>query len=36
LIFRTSKELDLTDNNQVKDFFETKKPKYVFLAAAKV
>ena len=36
LIFKTSKELDLTDNNQVKDFFEKEKPEYVFLAAAKV
>ena len=36
LIYKTSKELDLTDNNQVKDFFEKEKPKYVFLAAAKV
>lgn len=36
LIFRTSKELDLIDNNQVKNFFETEKPEYVFLAAAKV
>ncbi len=36
LIFKTSKELDLTDNNQVKDFFKVEKPEYVFLAAAKV
>jgi len=36
LIYRTSKELDLTDQSQVKDFFETEKPEYVFLAAAKV
>jgi len=36
IIFKTSKELDLTDNNQVKLFFETQKPEYVFLAAAKV
>ena len=36
LIFKTSKELDLTDNNQVKDFFKIEKPEYVFLAAAKV
>lgn len=36
LVYRTSSELDLTDNNQVKDFFETEKPEYVFLAAAKV
>ena len=36
LIFKTSKELDLTDNNQVKIFFEKEKPEYVFLCAAKV
>jgi len=36
LVFKTSKELDLTDNNKVKDFFESEKPEYVFLAAAKV
>jgi GDP-L-fucose synthase len=35
-IFRTSAELDLRDQNQVKDFFEKEKPDYVFLAAAKV
>lgn len=36
LILKTSKELDLRDQNQVKKFFETEKPEYVFLAAAKV
>ncbi|MDD2870851.1 MAG: GDP-L-fucose synthase [Candidatus Gracilibacteria bacterium] len=36
LIFKNSKELDLTDNNKVKEFFEKEKPEYVFLAAAKV
>lgn len=36
LIFKSSKQLDLTDNNQVKSFFEKEKPEYVFLAAAKV
>ncbi len=36
LVLKTSKELDLTDNNLVKDFFELEKPEYVFLAAAKV
>lgn len=36
LICRTRKELDLLDQNQVRDFFETTKPEYVFLAAAKV
>lgn len=35
-IFRTSKELDLTNQSDVNDFFETEKPDYVFLAAAKV
>lgn len=28
--------LDLTDQNQVNDFFEKERPEYVFLAAAKV
>lgn len=36
LIGRLSKELDLTDSNAVAQFFETEKPEYVFLAAAKV
>ena len=36
LIYRTSKELDLTDQLQVQAFFENEKPEYVFLAAAKV
>lgn len=36
IIFRTSKQLDLTDGEQVKLFFEAEKPEYVFLAAAKV
>jgi GDP-L-fucose synthase len=36
LVTRTSKELDLRDPQAVKDFFETEKPEYVFLAAAKV
>ena len=35
-ILKTSKELNLIDNNQVKEFFENEKPEYVFLAAAKV
>ena len=35
-VFRTSKELDLTDQQAVKQFFELEKPEYVFLAAAKV
>jgi GDP-L-fucose synthase len=33
---RTSKELDLTRQDQVEAFFATEKPEYVFLAAAKV
>jgi len=36
LITRTSKELDLRDQQAVKAFFEQEKPDYVFLAAAKV
>ena len=36
LIFRTSSELDLTNQLAVANFFEEEKPDYVFLAAAKV
>ncbi len=36
IIFRTHKELDLTDQHAVRYFFEEEKPEYVFLAAAKV
>ena len=36
IITKTSKELDLRNQQAVNDFFETEKPKYVFLAAAKV
>ena len=36
IVKRTSAELDLRDQNAVKEFFESEKPKYVFLAAAKV
>ncbi len=36
LITRTHSELDLLDQDAVKDFFETQKPEYVVLAAAKV
>lgn len=36
LIFRTHRELDLTNQQDVKEFFEKEKPEYVFLAAAKV
>ncbi len=35
-ILRTSQELDLTNQAAVAHFFETEKPDYVFLAAAKV
>lgn len=36
LICRTSKELDLRNQNAVADFFCQERPDYVFLAAAKV
>ncbi len=36
LVFRTHAELDLLDQKSVHQFFETEKPEYVFLAAAKV
>ena len=36
LLLATSSELDLRDQQAVSDFFERKKPDYVFLAAAKV
>lgn len=36
LIGRTHKELDLLSQADVENFFETEKPDYVFLAAAKV
>ncbi len=36
IIFRTSAELDLRSQQQVKVFFEAERPDYVFLAAAKV
>lgn len=36
LVVRSSYELDLRNQQQVADFFETEKPDYVFLAAAKV
>ena len=35
-ITKTHKELDLTNQQEVAKFFETEKPDYVFLAAAKV
>ena len=33
---KSHKELDLTRQSEVEDFFATEKPEYVFLAAAKV
>lgn len=36
IIVRSSKELDLTRQNEVENFFTIEKPEYVFLAAAKV
>ncbi len=36
IVCRSSKELDLTDNNAVDAFFKKEQPEYVFLAAAKV
>lgn len=36
LVTRTHKELDLIEQNQVRDFFEKEKPDIVVLAAAKV
>jgi len=35
-VLKSSKELDLRDSFAVKTFFETERPDYVFLAAAKV
>ena len=35
-ILKTHSELDLLDQKAVKEFFETEKPEYVILAAAKV
>ena len=35
-VLRSSKELDLRDALAVQKFFETERPDYVFLAAAKV
>lgn len=35
-ILRTSKEVDLRNQQQVADFFSKEKPEYVFLCAAKV
>lgn len=36
LILKTSKELDLRNQNHVLELFEFEKPEYIFLAAAKV
>jgi GDP-L-fucose synthase len=36
LLLRTSSQVDLRDQQAVKEFFEKEKPEYVFMAAAKV
>jgi len=36
IVVRTSKDLDLRNQQAVADFFATEKPEYVFMAAAKV
>jgi GDP-L-fucose synthase len=36
IVMRTHDELDLTDPAATRDFFQSEKPEYVFLAAAKV
>ncbi|MHB9094571.1 MAG: NAD-dependent epimerase/dehydratase family protein, partial [Eubacteriales bacterium] len=36
LVYKTSAELDLRNQQAVEDFFTAEKPEYVFLAAAKV
>jgi GDP-L-fucose synthase len=36
IVVRTSRELDLRNQQAVSEFFETERPDYVFLAAAKV
>ena len=36
IIYKTSSELNLIDQQAVRSFFEAEKPEYVFLAAAKV
>ena len=36
LVYKTHKELDLTNQDAVIEFFDREKPEYVFLAAAKV
>ncbi|MBW8050460.1 MAG: GDP-L-fucose synthase [Cytophagales bacterium] len=36
LLYRASKELDLRDQQEVRKFFGSERPEYVFMAAAKV
>ena len=36
ILLRTSKELDLTQQDKVEEFFQFERPEYVFLCAAKV
>lgn len=36
IVHQTSKQLDLCNQQEVKDFFSKEKPEYVFLAAARV
>ena len=36
LVYRTHKELDLTSQKEVEEFFQSEKPEFVILAAAKV
>lgn len=36
IVLRRSSELDLTNQQEVNEFFKSEKPEYVFLAAAKV
>ena len=36
IVTKTSKELDLRSQDAVRSFYETEKPRYVFVAAAKV
>ena len=35
ILMRSSKELDLRNQQAVEDFFATQKPEYVFLSTAK-
>ena len=36
LVYRSRKQLDLTDFLKTAEFFQAEKPEYVFIAAAKV